>query len=71
MKRLALPVVSIVVPFWGYAKGSLIYNGLNQKKELQWRLQVTPEHLGSRIWTFRRRRAADAPRCELRPLGAG
>ena len=30
-----LPIVSIVVPFWGYLLGSLM---LNQKKELQWRL---------------------------------
>ena len=35
-----LPIVSIVVPFGGYLIGSLIYNWLNQKKELQWRLQV-------------------------------
>ena len=35
-----LPVVSIVVPFWGYIFTSLIYNWLNQKTELQWRLQV-------------------------------
>ena len=33
-----LPIVSIVVSFWGYLIGSLIYNWLNQKKELQWRL---------------------------------
>ena len=34
---LLLPIVSIVVPFWGYLIGSLIYNWLNQRKELQWR----------------------------------
>ena len=34
------PIVSIVVPFGGYLLGSLVYNWLNQKKELQWRLQV-------------------------------
>ena len=27
-----MPIVSIVVPFWGYLKGSLMENGLNQKK---------------------------------------
>ena len=36
--RILYPRVSIVVPFWGYLIGSLIYNWLNQKKELQWRL---------------------------------
>ena len=40
-KISSLPVVSIVVPFWVYLIGSLLYIwGLNQKKELQWRLQV-------------------------------
>ena len=34
----SLPRVSIVVPFWGYLSGSLIYKWLNRKKELQWRL---------------------------------
>ena len=27
-----LPVVSIVVPFWGYLIGSLLYGWLNQKR---------------------------------------
>ena len=27
-----IPIVSIVVPFWGYLIGSLIYNWLNQKR---------------------------------------
>ena len=33
------PIVSIVVPFWGYLIGSKLYIWLNQKKELQWRLE--------------------------------
>ena len=36
--EFSLPIVSIVVPFWGYLIKALIYNWLNQKKELQWRL---------------------------------
>ena len=38
--RVQVPVVSIVVPFWGYLIGSLLCIWLNQKKELQWRLEV-------------------------------
>ena len=33
-----LPIVSIVVPFWGYLVKALVYTWLNQKRELQWRL---------------------------------
>ena len=33
-----LPIVSIVVPFWGYLLGSLIQKLVKPKKELQWRL---------------------------------
>ena len=36
--KAPLPIVSIVVPFWGYLLGSLIESWLNQKKELEWRL---------------------------------
>ena len=43
LRSLALPIVSIVVPFWGYLIGSLLYIWLNQKKELQWRLEVDPK----------------------------
>ena len=32
--RLELPIVSIIVPFWGYLLGSLVQNWLNQKREL-------------------------------------
>ena len=32
LRSLALPIVSIVVPFWGYLIGSLLYIWLNQKK---------------------------------------
>ena len=32
-----VPIISIVVPFWGYLFGSLISIWLNQKKERQWR----------------------------------
>ena len=39
-KARHLPVVSIVVPCWGYLIGSLLYIWLNPKKELQWLLQV-------------------------------
>ena len=35
-----LPTVSVVVPFRGYLTRSSIHNWLNQKKELQRRLQV-------------------------------
>ena len=31
VKVKALPVVSIVVPFWGYLIGSILYIWLNQK----------------------------------------
>ena len=31
MHLKGLPIVSIVVPFWGYLIGSLIYSWLNQK----------------------------------------
>ena len=34
----AVPIVSVVVPFSGYLRGSYIYSRLNQEKELQWRL---------------------------------
>ena len=38
-----LPVVSIVVPFWGYLIGSLLYIWLNQKKG------TTMETIGFRV----------------------
>ena len=33
--KAKVPIVSIVVPFWGYLLGSLIQNWLNQKTEIQ------------------------------------
>ena len=61
VSTLHIPVVSIVVPFWGYLVGSLLYMymymyvyiyiciWLNQKQELQWRLLGT--YFGPRsVW---------------------
>ena len=43
VKVKALPVVSIVVPFWGYLIGSILYIWLNQKG-------TTMESIGIGCW---------------------
>ena len=52
-----IPIVSIVVPFWGYLIGPLIYNWLNQKKgttmETIGKPRTPTKTLNSKLHVFR------------------